>query len=100
MNNRVNAGTGAMEGRTFILGREGHIYISDPSASKEHAEIKLVGGRIHLRDLNSTNGIYLLKDNVPVRFKEGYVEPNQVIAIGTEQHTIRSLLALIKVFTG
>jgi len=98
MNKSVNAGSGSLEGRTFILGREGHIYISDPSVSKEHAEIKLVDGRIHLRDLNSTNGIYLVKNNKSVRFKQGYVEPDQTVAIGTERHTVRGLLEIIGVF--
>lgn len=98
MNKSVNAGSGSLEGRTFILGREGHIYISDPAASKEHAEIKFVDGRIHLRDLNSTNGVYLVKDNIPVRFKQGYVEPDQTVAIGTERHTVRGLLEIIGVF--
>ncbi len=89
-----------MEGRSFILGREGHIFISDPSVSKEHAEIKIIGGRIRLRDLNSTNGIYLVKDNKPVRFQESFVEPAQTVIIGTEQRTVQSLLAIIGVLTG
>lgn len=89
-----------MEGRSFILGREGHIFINDPSVSKEHAEIKIIDGRIRLRDLNSTNGIYLVKGNKPVRFQEGFVEPEQTVVIGTQQRTIQSLLAIIGVFTG
>ncbi len=89
-----------MEGRSFILGREGHIFINDPSVSKEHAEIKIIDGRIRLRDLKSTNGIYLVKDNKPVRFQESFVEPGQTVVIGTQRRTVQSLLAIIGIFTG
>ena len=99
MNKSMNVGIGDMEGRSFILGREGHIFISDPSVSKEHAEIKFIDGRIRLRDLNSTNGIYLVKNNKPVRFRESYVEPDQTVVIGTQRRTVQSLLAIIGVFT-
>lgn len=99
MDKRVNAASGSLEGRAFILGREGHIYISDPAASKEHAEIKFIDGRIHMRDLNSTNGVYLVKNNKSVRFKQGFVEPDQTVAIGTERHSVRDLLEIIGVFT-
>jgi len=98
MNNGVNLELRSMEGRTFILGREGHIYIGDASVSKQHAEIKFIDGRIHIRDLDSTNGIYLIKDNQPVRFQQGFVEPDQTIAIGYQRETVQRLLAIIGVF--
>ncbi len=91
---------GALEGRKFIIGREGHVYVSDPAASKEHAEIEIIDGRILIRDLNSTNGIYFIRDNKPVRFTEEYVVPEQTIAIGEERHTVRNLIAIISNFAG
>jgi hypothetical protein len=45
-----------LEGQTFIVGRAGNIFIRSPQASKFHAELKIVNGKVHLRDLNSTNG--------------------------------------------
>ena len=84
-----------MEGRAFIVGREALIYINDPSVSKQHAEIKIIDGRIRLRDLNSTNGTYLVKNKTLVRFQEGYVKPNQAIVIGSRQYTIQGLLAFL-----
>ena len=84
-----------MEGRTFILGREGHIYIDSITASKHHAEIKIVGGRIHLRDLNSTNGTFLLKNKTLVQFKEGFVNPRQPIVIGKHAYIMEDLLAVV-----
>ena len=62
------------EGRSFILGREGHIYIDSPTASKHHAEIRITGGKIHLRDLNSTNGTFLLN----VRGDETFVRRDSI----------------------
>lgn len=83
-----------MEGQTFIIGREGHIYINSLKVSKYHAEIKIIGGRIYLRDLNSTNGTYLVKDEVLVHFEEGWVQQHQVLVIGDERRTVQSLLAV------
>ncbi len=58
MNNKSNVDFGALDGQTYIIGREGHIYISSPTVSKHHAAIKIKNGRVYLRDLNSTNGTF------------------------------------------
>jgi len=86
-----------MEGKTYIVGREGHIYVNDPSVSRQHAEIKFIDGKIRLRDLNSSNGTYVLKANQRVQVQGGYVKPNQPIAIGLRQCTVQSLLANVGV---
>ncbi len=87
-----------MEGKTYIVGREGHIYVRDSSVSRQHAEIKFIDGRIRLRDLGSTNGTYLLKNNRRVKVLEGYVRPHQPIAMGRWRCTVQDLLANIGVF--
>ena len=84
----------AMEGKTFIIGREGHIYIDSGSASKHHAEIKVIDGKIHLRDLNSTNGTYLIKNKSLVHFDQGYVNPMQPVMIGDKIYRASELLAI------
>ena len=94
MSNNLSIAIKLMEGRTYIIGREGHIYIDSPKVSKYHAAIKVINGRIVLRDLNSTNGTYLVKNNKLVHFEEGYVNPRQLVAIGDEKRTIQSLLAI------
>jgi hypothetical protein len=68
-----------MESRTYIIGREGHIYINDPTVSKQHAEIQVINGEVYLRDLGSTNGTFLIKNNRLVPFHEGYVQLHQPI---------------------
>jgi len=79
-------------GRTFIAGREGHIYINDPAASKHHAEIKFEGQNAYVRDLASTNGTYLLKQDKLIQFKEGYIRLDQPIVIGANIYTPRQML--------
>ena len=83
-----------MEGKTFIVGRAGHIFINSPKASKYHAELKIVNGKVHLRDLNSTNGTYLVKNGKLVLFSEGWVHKRQIIDIGGDRHLVQSLLAI------
>ena len=95
MSTKVSTELRAMDGHTYIVGREGHIYLSHSSVSRQHAEIKIIDGRIHLRDLESSNGIFCLVDNRPVRFHEGFVEPQQPILIGNQQCTVQGLLAVL-----
>lgn len=83
-----------MENRNYIIGREGHIYLDDKTVSKRHAEIQIMKGEIYLRDLQSTNGTYLVKNNRLVAFAEGYVQLNQSIVIGNKQYTIKKLLEM------
>ncbi len=91
-------GVEEMESRTYVIGREGHIYISDPTVSKHHAELQVLNGEIYLRDLNSTNGTYLVKNNRLVPFGEGYVRMQQAIVIGNHQYTIEQLLKIAGAF--
>jgi hypothetical protein len=98
MNNSTPIGIEAMEGKTYIVGREGHIYVRDSSVSRQHAEIKFIDGRIRLRDLDSTNGTYLVRDNRRVQVLEGYVKPHQPIAMGKWQCTVQSLLENVGIF--
>ncbi len=83
-----------MESRTYIIGREGHIYLDDKTVSKRHAELQIMNGEIYLRDLQSTNGTYLVKNNRLIAFAEGYVQLNQAVVIGNKQYTIRKLLEM------
>jgi hypothetical protein len=105
MSNRLSNNFGLVDGQTYIIGREGdiyledHIYIKSPSVSRRHAAMKIKNGRVYLRDLNSTNGTYLIENDSLVLFKEGYVSPSQPIAIGDVKCTISSLLAIAGVYS-
>ena len=87
-----------MEGRKFILGREGHIFIDSTTASKHHSEITITNGDVYLRDLDSTNGTYLLKNDARIPFQEGCVDLQQSIVIGGKALVIQDLLAIAKDF--
>ena len=98
MNQPLSINLAHMEGRIFILGREGHIYIDSTTASKHHAEISIIDGNVYLRDLDSTNGTFLLKKNMRTPFEEGYVDLQQSIVIGGKTLAIQDLLAIAKDF--
>ena len=88
-----------MEGRTYIVGREGHIYINDPAVSKYHAEITIIDGEVYLKDLGSTNGTYLVKNRQLIYFKEGFVHLKQPVVLGNQKFTIENLLEIVGLFT-
>lgn len=87
-----------LENRTYVIGREGHIYINDPAVSKQHAELQIVDGEVYLRDLHSTNGTFLVKNNRLVPFHEGYVQLHQPIVLGSRRYTIQGLLEIAGAF--
>ncbi len=87
-----------IESRTYVIGREGHIYINDPTVSKQHAEIQIADGEIYLRDLESTNGTFLVKNQRLVPFKEGYVQLNQSLVLGNRHYTVQQLLEIAGAF--
>jgi len=95
MNIKSSVDLNTMDGRSYIVGREGHIYMGDSSVSRKHAEIKIIKGRIRLRDLGSSNGIFYVIENRHVRFQEAYVELEQPISIGNQQCTAQDLLAAV-----
>lgn len=83
-----------MENKKFIVGRHGDIRIDDESVSKRHAEIQLRGHEIYMRDLDSSNGIFLVKNNRLIRFYEGYVQLNQPVLFGKKLYLISTLLEM------
>jgi pSer/pThr/pTyr-binding forkhead associated (FHA) protein len=87
-----------LEGRKYILGRQGHIYLDSPVASKQHAEISIQDGKVFLRDLDSSNGTFVMKNGKPVKFESGYVELDQAIVIGKRSYVINDLLAFASDF--
>jgi pSer/pThr/pTyr-binding forkhead associated (FHA) protein len=96
--NRSDQNIKLVEGRSFIIGRQGHIFIDSITASNHHAEIRVVNQKIYLRDLDSTNGTYLLQNGAKRRFHKGYVKPQQTIVIGGKPHTVLELLAIARDF--
>lgn len=88
-----------IESRTYIIGRERYIHVDGAAVSKRHAQIQIKGGEIFLRDLGSTNGTFLVKNQRLVPIQEGYVQMNQLIVLGNKQYTIKSLLEIAGAFS-
>ncbi len=84
-----------MKTRFLTIGRDGDIKFYDRSVSRQHAVIVISQDSIFLRDLNSTNGTYLVKNNRLVAFSEGYVQLNQTIALGNIYCSVQQLLNLV-----
>jgi len=105
MNKSLSKNWGLTDGQTYIISRrgpvamDGHIYMDSPSVSRPHASMKIKNGRVHLRDLDSTNGTYIVEDDSLVPLQEGYVKPNQPIMIGRVKCTIHNLLAIAGVYS-
>ena len=105
MSNSLSKDLGLIDGQTYIISRagdtciEGCIYINSPSVSRPHLKMKIKNGRIYLRDLNSTNGTYLIESNSLVPFEEGYVSSHQPLVIGEIKCTILSLLKIAGVYS-
>ena len=105
MSSSLSKDLGLTEGQTYIISRKGqvsmedHIYIDSPSVSRPHATLKIKNGRVYLRDLNSTNGIYVVDNDSLIRFEEGYVKPNQPMMIGRVECTIQNLVTLVGVYS-
>jgi hypothetical protein len=88
-------GFGSLEGKKFIVGRSGHVLLDHPTVCNEHAELQFDNGRIRLRDLNSTNGLYLVVGEQRKRFREGYVMPEQSVYFGMPEASVKQLLDTI-----
>jgi hypothetical protein len=105
MNNSLSKELGLKEGQAYIIGRKGpvrmenHIYINSSTVSRPHAEMKIKNGKVYLRDMESTNGIYIVENDTLVSFQEGYVKPNQPIVIGKVKCTIQSLISIAGVYS-
>ena len=98
MSSKNNLDLKPMDSRIFVIGREGHIYIDSRNASKLHAELRIIQGKIILRDLDSTNGTYLVRGNKLVSFKSGVVTLDQRVSIGGRTNTVQHLLETANTF--
>jgi hypothetical protein len=98
MSSKHNLDLKPMEGRIYVIGREGHIYIDSRNASKLHAELRITDGKITLRDLDSTNGTFLVKNGRLVSFRSGEVTLDQQVSIGGRACTVQRLLETANTF--
>lgn len=79
----------------YIIGRKGDINLDDKSVSRHHAELTVSHDEVRLKDLNSSNGIFLVKNNRLIRFFDGFVQLNQRVVIGSKEYSIQQLISMI-----
>ncbi|GAB6946448.1 hypothetical protein JCM16161A_05780 [Vulcanisaeta sp. JCM 16161] len=70
--------------REITLGRspENMVIIPDPTVSRKHAVITMVGNELLIKDLNSTNGTYVLDGGTFKRISEYRFSGDVVIRLG------------------
>jgi DNA-binding NtrC family response regulator len=55
-----------------------HLVLTDPTVSRHHFVIAATPRGVHLRDVGSTNGVFL----GPHRMENGYIQPGAVLRVG------------------
>ncbi len=70
--------------REITLGRspENMVIIPDPTVSRKHAVITMVGNELLIKDLNSTNGTYVLDGGMFKRVSEYRFNGDVVVRLG------------------
>ena len=82
----------------YIIGRKGHIHLDDKSVSRHHAELTVSHDEVRLKDLSSSNGVFLVKNNRLIRFFDGFVQLNQRVVIGSKQYRIHELISMVSTY--
>jgi len=82
-----------MAKQSYIIGRGGHVTLYDDTVSRRHACLEVEDGVLFLRDLESRNGTYEIRDKKLVPFTSGVVFSDQVFAFG---ECVRSVTQLLK----
>lgn len=82
-----------MNTKSYVIGRKGQIQLLDKTTSSKHAELAFMDDRLYLTDLGSTNGTYLVDHGKKKRFKEGYIEMDQIVSFGNYICSVKELVA-------
>lgn len=77
----------------YIIGRAGDITLYDDTVSRRHACLEIDGDELFLRDLDSRNGTYEIRDEKLEPFSAGAVNPDQVFAFGECVRSVAQLLS-------
>ncbi|MGR8921423.1 MAG: FHA domain-containing protein [Gammaproteobacteria bacterium] len=78
--------------RTYLIGRQGNVRLNDETVSRRHARLEVEGETLYLRDLDSRNGTYEVRDTELVPFTAGIVSRTQVFAFGECVRTVAQLI--------
>jgi pSer/pThr/pTyr-binding forkhead associated (FHA) protein len=79
----------------FTIGRDpsADILIPEPSISRIHAEISLIGmDEVVFQDLQSSNGSYLVRGNQDERITQGRLRHDEKVKLGNVEVFVRDLI--------
>ncbi len=82
---------GAPQGRRERRAGSGYLELPHPTVSRLHAELIVLGGRLHLRDLGSRNGTFVVRGETLAPLREDYVELDTPLQFGERRCTLREL---------
>ncbi|MCZ6666095.1 MAG: FHA domain-containing protein [Gammaproteobacteria bacterium] len=85
-----------MSGKAYIIGRAGDITLYDDTVSRQHASLEIEDDRLYLKDLDSRNGTYEIREKKLVPFTAGLVTSDQVFAFGECVRSVAQLLKMIE----
>jgi putative transposase len=89
-----------MGSHSYIIGRAGDITLYDDTVSRQHASLEVDGEALYLKDLDSRNGTYEIREKKLVPFTAGEVTPDRVFAFGECVRSIAQLLSALEGATG
>lgn len=78
--------------KSYVIGRAGDLKLNDETVSRRHALLEVDGDSLFLRDMDSRNGTYEIRDKEPVPFTAGPVTMDQIFAFGECVRGIGQLL--------
>lgn len=85
-----------MSRQSFIIGRAGDIKLYDDTVSRRHACLEVEDGVLFLRDLESRNGTYEIRDRHLTPFVAGAVTTDHVFAFGECVRSVAQLLEMAR----
>ncbi|MBF0449751.1 MAG: FHA domain-containing protein [Candidatus Magnetomorum sp.] len=91
-----------MKEKVFVIGkgRNCDIILADETVSNIHAEIFYTNNNeIYLRDRNSTNGTFLLKNKNFQKVEHTYLSPTDVVKFGLCEMAVKDLLEYLHLNT-
>lgn len=83
--------------KTYIVGRNdsADIQIDDSSVSGQHISITPQSGRWHIKDLNSTNGTFIMNSQGKVEIKDEVLEGSEQLILGSCKVALADMTAAI-----
>ena len=84
--------------KTLVVGRgrDCDLLLTHSSISRRHAELTVdAGGDASIRDLDSTGGVFILRDGKEIPVTQSRLKPTDTLRLGDYNISVKDLLSLI-----